>query len=158
MKVNNVGGLNQYRVVSWWASGRTGIAKCDSAPNTIHFTAPPEFGGLEGRWTPEELLLTAIASCFTTTFRALADYSKFEYADLEVEVGGTVEKVDSGYGFTQIVTRPTLAITREEGRDRAFRILHKTQGICLVTRALSVDHSFEPRVQLASSRQLSDPE
>ena len=81
---------HHYRVIAWWTSGRTGIAKSDSAPNALHFTAPPEFGGLEGRWTPEDLLLTAVASCYTTTFRALADYSKFDYADLEVEVGGVL--------------------------------------------------------------------
>src|SRR5437867_6393980 len=76
-------GAQKYRVIAWWSSGRTGLAKSNSAPNAIHFTAPPEFGGLEGRWTPEDLLLSAVASCYTTTFRALAEYSKFEYADLE---------------------------------------------------------------------------
>jgi len=58
-----------YRVAAWWTSGRTGLAKSDSAPNAIHFTAPTEFGGLEGRWTPEELLLAAVAGCYTTTVR-----------------------------------------------------------------------------------------
>jgi organic hydroperoxide reductase OsmC/OhrA len=66
-------------------SSQAGIAKPDSAPNTIHFTAPPQFGGLEGRWTPEDLLLTALASCFTTTFHAIAGCSRFEYTDLAVE-------------------------------------------------------------------------
>src|ERR1700736_3902748 len=50
---------HKYRVVSWWTSGQTGIAKSNSAPNAIHFTAPPQFGGLVGRWTPEDLLMTA---------------------------------------------------------------------------------------------------
>src|SRR6266849_4842186 len=59
-------GAQKYRVVAWWSSGRTGLAKSNSAPNAIHFTAPPEFGGLEGRWTPEDLLLSAVASCYTT--------------------------------------------------------------------------------------------
>ena len=45
---------HKHHVVAWWTSGQAGIAKSDSAPNAIHFTAPPEFGGLEGRWTPEE--------------------------------------------------------------------------------------------------------
>lgn len=76
--------IHKYRVVAWWASGRTGIAKCDSATNVIHFAAPPQFGGMEGRWTPEHLILTALASCFTTTFQAIAEYSKFEYRDLQV--------------------------------------------------------------------------
>ena len=47
----------KHHVVAWWTSGQAGIAKSDSAPNAIHFTAPPEFGGLEGRWAPEDLLM-----------------------------------------------------------------------------------------------------
>src|SRR5262249_3712023 len=101
---------HRYRVSAWWSSGKSGIAKSESAPNAIHFTAPPEFGGLEGRWTPEDLLLGALASCYTTTFRALADYSKLEYSDLSVEVEGTVVKTESGYAFREIVIRPTLSI------------------------------------------------
>ncbi len=139
-----------YRVVAWWTSGRTGIAKTGSAPNALHFTAPPQFGGLEGRWTPEDLLLTAVASCYTTTFRALADYSKFGYSDLEVEVGGRAQKIESGYAFTALVTRPTLTIASEDDRVRAVRLLEKTQELCLVARALAVPHSLEPRIQVGS--------
>ena len=70
---------HQFRAVAWWTSGRTGITKSESAPNAIHFTAPIAFGGMEGRWTPEDLLLGAVASCFTTTFRALAEHSKSSF-------------------------------------------------------------------------------
>lgn len=137
-----------YRVVAWWSSGRTGLAKTDSAPNAIHFTAPPEFGGMEGRWTPESLLLCAIAGCYTTTFRAIAEYSKFEYADLEVQVEGAIKKVESGYAFTQIVIRPNLSITNEAEHPRALKLMQKAKGLCLVARALSVEQVFEPRVQV----------
>ena len=137
-----------YRVVAWWTSGRTGLAKCISAPNAIHFAAPHQFGGLEGRWTPEDLLLGAIASCFTTTFRALSEYSRFEYADLEVEVEGTIRKVESGYSFIGIAISPKL-IANEEGRELALRLLHKAEQLCLVSRALSVRKTFEPRLQVS---------
>jgi peroxiredoxin-like protein len=142
--------FHTYQVTAWWTSGRTGIAKCESAPHALHFTAPLQFGGLEGRWTPEDLLLTAVGSCYATTFRALADYSKFEYADLEVQVAGTVQKVASGYSFSEIVTRPALAMVREEDRERAVRLLQKAQDLCLVGRALSVKHTFEPSIRFAN--------
>ncbi len=141
---------HKYRVVAWWSSGRTGLAKTDTAPNAIHFTAPPEFGGMEGRWTPESLLLCSIAGCFTTTFRAIAEYSKFEYADLEVQVEGTIKKVESGYAFTEIFVRPNLSITNEAEQPRALKLMQKTKGLCLVARALSVEQIFEPRVQVNS--------
>src|SRR2546423_11124981 len=99
---------HSYRVAAWWTSGRTGLAKSDSAPNAIHFTAPTEFGGLEGRWTPEELLLAALAACYTTTLRSIAGVAKLDFADLQVEASGIVRKAESGYRFAEIVVRPSV--------------------------------------------------
>jgi organic hydroperoxide reductase OsmC/OhrA len=144
----------RYRVVAWWSSGRTGLAKSDSAPNAIHFTAPPEFGGLEGRWTPEDLLLCAVASCYTTTFRALAEYSKLEYSDLGVQVEGTTRKADSGYIFGDITIRPKLTIAGEPEQARALRLLQKAKAVCLVSRALSVKQIFEPQVQVGANAEV----
>ena len=138
-----------YRVVAWWTSGQMGIAKSDSAPNAIHFTAPSQFGGLEGRWTPEDLLMNALASCFTTTFHAIAGYSKFEYTDLEVEAEGTVSKADTGYCFSEIVIRPCLTIPNEAQRERAISLLHKAKGLCLVSRALATPQKFELQVEIS---------
>jgi organic hydroperoxide reductase OsmC/OhrA len=137
-----------YRVIAWCNAGKTGLAKSNSAPNAIHFAAPLQFGGLEGRWSPEDLLLCAIAGCFTTTFRALADYSKFEYTDLAVEVEGTVRKAESGYEFAGILIRPILTISNvEERRPRADQLLEKARCLCLVSRALSIPQTFESRVR-----------
>ncbi|HEY1263458.1 MAG TPA: OsmC family protein [Terriglobales bacterium] len=137
-----------YRVAAWWASGQCGITKSESAPNAIHFAAPPQFGGLEGRWTPEDLLLSAVASCFTTTFQAIAGYSKFEYTDLEVSVEGTVAKTSTGYCFTRIVLRPLLTIPDEQGQARALELLKKTKSLCLVSRALGIEQGLEPRIEI----------
>ena len=137
-----------YRVSTAWITGRTGIAKCESVPSALHFSAPPHFGGVQNRWTPEDLLLTALASCYTSTFRALADYSKFRYVDLEVEVAGNVQKHRRGYVFSEMFTRPLLSIVRGNDHERALRLLQKTQELCLVRRALALKHSFEPHIQV----------
>lgn len=138
-----------YHVAAWWTSGQTGIAKSDSSPSTIHFAAPQQFGGMEGRWTPEDLLMTALASCFTTTFHAIAGYSKFEYTDLEVEAEGTVSKTGTGYSFSEIVIRPNLTIPAEDKRERAISLLQKAKELCLVSRALATAQKFETRVEIS---------
>src|SRR3954447_2136413 len=91
-----------YRVAAWWTSGRTGLAKSDSAPNAIHFTAPTEFGGLEGRWTPEELLLAAIAGCYTTTVRAIAGGAQLDFTDLQVEPAVPYAKWSRGIALRRL--------------------------------------------------------
>jgi peroxiredoxin-like protein len=145
---------HRFRVVAWWAAGRTGIAKSTSAPNAIHFTSPPAFGGVDGRWTPEELLLCAVASCFTTTFRAVAESSKFEYTDLQVEVEGAIVKTDAGYRLGEVFIRPHLIVPNEQQQEqaRALKLLQKAEGLCLVSHALSVAQRFEPRVQVSEPR------
>jgi peroxiredoxin-like protein len=143
-----------YRVAAWWTSGRTGLAKSDSAPNAIHFTAPTEFGGLEGRWTPEELLLAAIASCYTTTLRAIAGNVQFDFTDLQVEASGTVRKADSGYTFTQIVVRPNLKIASAEERERALDLLKRAEKLCLVSRAMGTTLKFEPQLEITKPVQV----
>ena len=140
-----------YRVSAWWTSGRTGLAKSDSAPNAIHFTAPMEFGGLEGRWTPEELLLAAVASCYTTTLRAIAGAAQFDFTDLQVEASGTVRKAESGYCFSEIVVRPNLKISSLEDRNCALDLLRQAQDLCLVSRAIGTIVTFEPQLEVIKS-------
>jgi peroxiredoxin-like protein len=127
------------------------LVKSDSAPNAIHFTTPPQFGGMEGRWSPEDLLLSAVASCFTSTFHALAERSSFHFTDLEVEVSGCVNKSESGYIFSEIVIRPTLKISSGEDRSRAERLMEKAKRLCLVSRALAVTQIFMPSVEAQST-------
>jgi organic hydroperoxide reductase OsmC/OhrA len=141
-----------YRVLARWSSEKSGLVTSESASTVIHFTAPPRFGGVEDRWTPEDLLLGAIAGCYTTTFCALAEYSKLKYLDLSVEVRGTLSKMDRGYGFGDIAIHPKLTIMDGEEQQRAFRILQKAAGACLVSRLLSVEPAFEPQVRVLGSQ------
>ena len=131
------------------------MAKSDSAPNAIHFTAPTEFGGLEGRWTPEELLLAAVAGCYTTTLRAIAGGAQFDFTDLQVEASGTVRKADSGYTFSQIIVRPNLKIGSADERERALDLLKRAEKLCLVSRALGTTLKFEPQLEISKSAPVS---
>ena len=139
---------HEYRVTAWWTSGRTGLAKSDSAPNAIHFTAPAQFGGIEGRWTPEELLLAAVAGCFTTTLRSIASKVDAEFTDLEVEASATLRKREAGYDFGQIVLRPTMKIADDTERQRALDLLQKAERLCLVARAVAMPLRFEPQLEV----------
>lgn len=137
-----------YRVSAWWTSGRTGLAKCESAPNAIHFSDAAELGGLEGRWTPEQLLLCALAGCFTTTFEVLARSANFVYTDLEVEVEGSVRKDKLGCSFTEIVLRPTLTVPSEDELEDGMGLLRRSKSLCMIARAIAVPQTTEPKVEV----------
>ena len=139
---------HEYHVSAWWTSGRTGLAKSDTAPNAIHFTAPVQFGGIEGRWTPEELLLAAVAGCFTTTLRSIARSAEADFTDLEVEASATLRKMQSGYDFGEIVLRPTMRIAEEAERGRALDLMKRAERLCLVSRSFAMPIRFEPQLEV----------
>ncbi len=137
-----------YRVSAWWTSGRTGLAKCESSPNTIHFSEAAELGGLQGRWTPEQLLLCSLAGCFTTTFHEIARAAKFDFTDLEVEMEGVVRRSrTTGCNFNEILIRPRLTVQFEEQREAGLNLLRKTKAVCMISRAITVPQTMEPSVE-----------
>jgi peroxiredoxin-like protein len=148
----------KYRTLAHWTSGQTGLATSDSVPVDIRFCAPPEFGGPEGYWTPEDLLLAALGSCFAITFRGIAVRSKFEYSDLQVEVEGTVSKAESGYAFSEIIFRPALTIDDAAKRDRALSLLQKTKTACLVSKALAAAPGLDPRLEVSPAVAVAGPQ
>jgi len=108
-----------------------------------------EFHGQAGIWTPEHFFTSAVATCFVTTFQAIAAYSKFEAQALEVSVEGQVEKTEGGFRFTRVTIRPVLAINGESDRERGLRLLEKAEKACLVSRSLQSQILLEPQVVLA---------
>jgi organic hydroperoxide reductase OsmC/OhrA len=145
-------GQFQYVVNSHWALGERGFTRAEGAERAIEFSAPPEFNGEPGFWTPEQFLLAAVASCFITTFQAIAGFSKFEPLALDITVHGHLSKSQGGYDFTQIVLRPVLTIRDESQRTLASRLLAKTEHACLVARALKCEIRMEAEIALPQSQ------
>jgi uncharacterized OsmC-like protein len=150
-----------YRVSAWWTSGRAGLAKCESAPNAIHFSEAAELGGLQGRWTPERLVLSALAGCFITTFHDVACAAKFDYADLEVEIEGSVRRSrTNGCNFSEILIRPRLTVSGwgEDQREAGLALLRRSRFAngheVNQARSATFYHQFSPAFLLANTGRL----
>jgi len=140
----------QFESSAHWTGGRQGVVQCQGVEPSIQFSAPPEFQGIPGVWNPEHFFTSAIATCFITTFQAIASFSKFGFAGLEVYVEGTVEKVEGGFKFTQVTVRPKLTVANEADRERGRRLLEKSEKACLISRSLQSEIILEPDVQIAA--------
>ncbi|MGA8490030.1 MAG: OsmC family protein [Terriglobales bacterium] len=136
-----------YHASAQWHQPDHGFVELEhGAPRLINFSAPPEFGGEPGFWTPEHFLLTAVASCFVATFRAVASASKLDFEGIEVAVDGVIEKEAGGFRFTKVSLKPVAIIFTEPERERAQRLLEKAEKACLVTRSLSCSVELEPKI------------
>ncbi len=111
--------------------------------------APAEYGGSGGRWSPETLLVAAVADCFVLTFRAIAAVSKFSWISLDCEVTGTLDRVEHVTQFTDFVVRARLKVSPETNREQALRMLTKAEQTCLVTNSLKSRCQLDAAVDVA---------
>ena len=104
---------------------------------SIFSASPIEFGGPGNRWSPESLLVAAVADCFILSFRSVARASKFSWTSLECSAEGTLEQSDGTTQFTAFVINAELAVPQGTREEKAHRLLEKAEAICLVTNSLS---------------------
>lgn len=137
-----------YRVNASASAVRAGTVTAEEIQPAISFSAPPEFNGQAGQWTPEHMLLASVVGCFISTFSGMAEFSKFEFFSLDVEAEGVIEKDETGWRFSRIVLRPRLKIAQNDrDRERAKRLLEKSEKTCLVTRSLAFPIALEPEIE-----------
>jgi peroxiredoxin-like protein len=125
----------------------TGYATLSSEGVPPLRSAPPkDFDGQGDAWGPEHLLLAAVATCFTFTFRAVAQASKFPFMSLDVSASGTVDRKDGVTRFTEITLRTRVKLAAGSDPERAHRLLEKGKNACLVTASLSVPIKIETEI------------
>jgi organic hydroperoxide reductase OsmC/OhrA len=111
--------------------------------------APAEFDGPGDRWSPETLLVGAIADCFTLGFRAIARASKLEWVSLRCQVEGTLERVERVMQFTGFEVRASLRVPPGTDPQRARSLLEKAEKTCLISNSLKGKSHLETSVEVA---------
>jgi peroxiredoxin-like protein len=112
--------------------------------------APPEeFGGPGDQWSPETLLVAAIADCFLLSFKAIARASKLDWDALSCEVVGTLDKLDRITQFTEFQLHAELTLPADGNEDKARRLLDKAEQVCLISNSLKGDCHLSSSVLMA---------
>jgi organic hydroperoxide reductase OsmC/OhrA len=113
-------------------------------------TAPPaEFDGTGDRWSPETLLVGAVADCFLLSFRGVARANKFAWRTLECSVEGTLNKVEGKTKFTHMVVRATLRVPAGTDAAKAVQLLERAEHVCLISNSLMAERRIETTVLAA---------
>ncbi len=102
----------------------------------LRSASPLEFDGPGDRWSPETLLVGAVADCFILTFRAIARASKLSWISLDCDATGTLDRIGRVTQFTQFDLRVRLTLPHGEDADRARHALEKAERNCLISSSL----------------------
>lgn len=128
---------HSYEVDVNWVVDRIGILFSPELNDEMQVATPPQFqNGVEKVWSPEHLFTAAVNSCLMTTFLAVAENSKLEFKKFSSKAYGKLEKIDGRYIMSEITLIPSLTIFREEDREKAIRILNKSEESCLISNSV----------------------
>jgi organic hydroperoxide reductase OsmC/OhrA len=116
------------------ASGHVQLATA-GAP-ALRTAAPAEFDGPGDAWSPETLLVGAVADCFVLSFRAVAAASQMPWTALEVRTDGDLDRVGKVTQFTALRVHARLILPAGVTPERAERLLHRAESACLVSNSL----------------------
>ena len=147
-----------YNVNVTWNKDRKGMMcspelKMDGSTDAcIEVATPPEFPkGIPGIWSPEHLFTAAVSSCFMTTFLSIAENSKLEFKSFACNSSGKLDQVNGKFQMTEVIIEPLLTIVNERDREKALRVLSKTEAACLITNSIKSKVTMEPVVEVAEA-------
>jgi organic hydroperoxide reductase OsmC/OhrA len=103
---------------------------------TLRSASPAEFDGPGDRWSPETLLVGAVADCFILTFRAIANASKLAWLSLDCDVTGTLDRVDRVTQFTHFDLAAHVVVPAGVDAEAARHALEKAERNCLISSSL----------------------
>jgi organic hydroperoxide reductase OsmC/OhrA len=128
----------QFPVSARWRGG--GLIRAESrGKRPLELATPPEFrGGLTGYWSPEELLVAAVCSCFALTLAAVAERREAPLLDATVTATGHMSRRDDGrFGFT-VIEVDALLETIPGGEEAVRTAATIAEDRCLISRALDI--------------------
>lgn len=136
-----------YEVNLKWNRERKGTLSSPVLPESIAVATPPEFPkGMKDIWSPEHLFVSSVSSCLMTTFLAIAEASRLHFTDLDIQAEGKLEKVDGKYMMSEIILKPVLKISSADQKDKAERILQKSEAACLISNSILTEVKMEIKI------------
>lgn len=132
-----------------WTGEKKGEVSGLKLPS-LQVATPPDFGGHEGFWSPEQCFVAAVNACVMSTFLAIAQLSKLSFESYEAEASGKLDKPEGQVmQFTEITIRAKLVVTHSKDLERAGRLLEKAEKQCLVSNSIRAVVHLEPQVTAA---------
>lgn len=119
------------------------LEKSDGKPMEVHSAlrprllvgAPADLGGSDVWWSPEHLLVAALATCLTATFSALAERAELHFGEVRCRARGTLDRKEGHIAFSSMhVAMEITVLARDVERTRA--VAEDAKNRCFVAGSL----------------------
>jgi peroxiredoxin-like protein len=127
----------------WSGTGRDGVGEIHTDDLTIDLSAPESMGGRGVGTNPEELLVSAVASCYTATLFGLLRRARLPVASLAVDAKGGVIGFPGRARFNRVAVSPTI-LGGDPSRQREYEaVAVNAHDRCLIGKALAPGVTYE---------------
>ena len=118
-----------------WKQGKTGVTRSIGKP-TVEVATPPEFGGPENIWTPEDLLTSAVATCIMTSALFFIDRAKIGLLSYKSNAVATMEKTATGLEITGVKVDVSVEVADAGQQEAARHAIEQAEKTCPISNSL----------------------
>jgi organic hydroperoxide reductase OsmC/OhrA len=119
-----------------WTEKRRAVVRADEL-SPIVVAPPQEFGGEDGLWNPEQLLVASASSCLLSTFASIAEKARLPFRGFECRaVGHLTQAPDGNFAITLIELFPVVDVDDAGAVAKARKLLEKAEARCLIANSL----------------------
>lgn len=136
-----------YRDSLKWLEGRKGVLTSLGKPD-IMVAPPPEFKGYVGFWTPEDMLISSVNSCYMMTFLYFINRDAIELLSFQSDAEGELETLDGKLQITQIKLFLQIALKfPETEKAKIESLLKRAEKNCFISNSIKAKVEIFPEVK-----------
>jgi organic hydroperoxide reductase OsmC/OhrA len=135
-----------------WKGGPMTVATV-VGKHELEVATPAEFGsGVEGVWSPEDLLVASAATCFAVTLSAIARRRSIPLTAMHVDGTGHVGPRDDGQlGFTSVQLDVAVTTAAAVSVAEVEAAIERAEAGCLIAMALAIPVDVHATVTVAEA-------
>ncbi len=129
--------------LEWSGTGPNGAGRIITDDLQLELSTPASMGGRGVGTNPEELLVSAVASCYTATLFGILRRRGLPATSVHVDARGTVSGYPDQAWFSRIVVSPTI-IDGDPSRANAYeRAADTAHDRCFIGRTIAGNVDYQ---------------
>ncbi|NIK11497.1 OsmC family protein [Alkalibacillus almallahensis] len=122
--------------LSWSGADENGEGTLNIGEESVVVSGPENMGGKGVGASPEELLVSAIATCYSETLSSLLTNEGLTFQTLAIQAEGIVSELPKDSSFKRITIHPTIIGADEERYNTYKEIASDARDKCFVGQAI----------------------
>ena len=127
----------------WSQAGAHGAGALQTNDLTLEISGPSSMGGSGVGASPEELLVSAVSSCYVATLFGVLRGARLPVDSLAVSAKGTVMGLPGHARFARIVVSPMVLGGDSDRREEYQSAASAAHDRCFIGRALAPEVAYE---------------